>query len=195
MARKCKVCKLAYTPFSSTTKVCSAPCAIALVKKEKQEKDDRKHRDKKKTFMLNDTTHQHKLTQTVFNKLRVMEEKKWFKDRGLNPSCISCGKENMDWCCGHFKTRGSQGNLRYDRKNTFIQCNRFCNMALSGNIEGNKATIGYKKGLAKRFGEEEAASIITYCETNKETRKWSGDELLGMREVFNKQIRALTSEE
>lgn len=150
-----------------------------------------KHKQQKNDFKLNDTSHQHDLTQPVFNKLRRLQEFKWFSDRDLEPECISCGKKNMDWCCGHFKTRGSQSNLKYDFVNTYLQCNRYCNRALSGNIEGNKTTRGYKQGLLERFGEGKAKEIIDYCETNTQVKKWKGEELKVMRISFNKEIRKL----
>ena len=64
-------------------------------------------RKAKREFNRSDLKWQHKQTQAAFNKMRVLEEIKWFTDRGLEPECISCGKKNMDWCCGHFKTFGS----------------------------------------------------------------------------------------
>jgi len=110
--------------------------AAKEAKEVKQEASSRK-----KKFKQEDVPRQHKLTQTVFNKMRVLEEKKWFADRGLEPECISCGKK-MDWCCGHYKTVGAQGVLRYDKDNTKLQCNRNCNMMLSGNINGSKQFRG-----------------------------------------------------
>ena len=136
---------------------------------------------------------QHKQTQISFNKLRVLQEKKWFSDRGLVPVCISCGKPNMDWCCGHFKSRGAQSGLRYDERNTFLQCNRYCNMGLSGNIEGNKTTRGYKKGLLERFGNEEGQAILDYCESNTAPVKWTWEDLEKMRSSLNKRARITPS--
>ena len=124
------------------------------------------------------------------NKLRVLQEKQWFKERGLEPTCISCGKPNMDWCCGHFKTRGAQPELRYDPKNTFLQCNRYCNMALSGNIEGNKNTRGYKQGLIERFGDE-GQEILDYLDSPHDIKKWTWQELEELRTEINKKIREL----
>lgn len=166
---------------------------ISKSKKIEAKKKDKEFKERKAKFDLNDLPKQHKLTQTVFNRLRVLQELKWFKDRGLDPECISCGKTNMDFCCGHFKSRGAQGNLRYDVNNTFLQCNRYCNMALSGNIEGNKNTRGYKVGLVKRFGGEEAKRIIDYCEKNTQIKKWTGSELQELRASFNKQIKTIAS--
>ena len=146
----------------------------------------------KREFNDNDVGNQLKLTQTVFNKMRVLEEKLWFKLRGLEPECISCGKTNMDWCCGHFKTVGSQGALRFDKMNTYLQCNRYCNMGKSGNINGDKTTRGYIKGLHDRFGEDRAKSIIEYCETDR-IAKWDAQELQELRRNLSVEVRKLES--
>lgn len=138
---------------------------------------------------------QHKQTQKAFNRMRVLQEFLWFKSRGLEPTCISCGKVKGGdhWCCGHFKTRGAQSNLRYDTKNTFLQHNVRCNMHLSGNIEGTRTTPGYKKGLVDRFGDDDGLAIISYCESRTEPKKWTWQELEEMRKEFNKNIRNLKS--
>ena len=166
---------------------------ISKSKKIETKKKDKEFKERKAKFDLNDVPKQHKLTQTVFNQLRVLQELKWFKDRGLEPECISCGKTNMDFCCGHLKSRGAQGNLRYDVSNTFLQCNRYCNMALSGNIEGNKNTRGYKAGLVERFGEKEAKRILDYCKENTQVKKWTGSELQELRASLNKQVKELAA--
>ena len=188
---KCKICKTKFEPRFFLQKACFDPACLAeWSKTDREVKADKKFKEKKKSFNLSDVKKQHELTQKAFNKLRVLQEKKWFADKGLEPECISCGKKNMDWCCGHFKTRGSQGNLRYDEKNSYLQCNRYCNMALSGNINGNKTTRGYITGLFIRFGDS-AQGIIDYCETETAPRKFTGIELEEMRKEFNKQIKML----
>lgn len=157
----------------------------------------RKQKDKafKQKHQIETIPYQHKLTQPVYNKMRVLEEKLWFSDRGLEPYCISCGKRyvvgNPDWCNGHFKTRGSQGNLRYDPRNCYLQCNWKCNRNLSGNIEGNKTSHGYKKGLILRFGQVEGQSIIDYCERTTAPVKWDWYELQEFRRECNARIRLL----
>lgn len=144
-------------------------------------------------FNKRDIPWQHKQTQKSFNRMRVLEELKWFADFGLEPTCISCDKPNMDWCCGHFKTVGGHGRLRYDRKNTYLQCNRHCNMALSGNLSGNKNTRGYRNGLIDRFYDY-AADIMSYLEQNTHTKKWEWEELEALRSDCNKKIRELEKE-
>lgn len=130
---------------------------------------------------------QHKQTQPVFNKLRRLQEFKWFQDRDIEPYCICCQQPlgNDQWCNGHFKTVGANSRLRYDFKNSFLQRNQYCNMRKSGNI------AGYKEGLIYRFGEEEGQAIIDYCETNNAPIKWHWQELEEMRFDFLEKIKTL----
>lgn len=208
--RKCKQCKQ-FTEADKGIKTpvsffCGTDCArdFAL---DKIEKDKKKRRNKlireekeiKKAnrkalrdFNRKDIRWQHKQTQKAFNKMRVLQELKWFKDRNIKPYCISCKKTNMDWCCGHYKTVGAQGGLRYDRLNTHLQCNRYCNMGLSGNLSGNKNTVGYTQGLIDRFGEDRGLYIIDYCNSKKDAVKWTCQELESMRSEFNRNIRELS---
>ena len=128
---------------------------------------------------------QHKQTQLVFNRLRRLQEFKWFSDRDLEPVCISCQNEigNDQWCNGHFKTVGSNGRLRYDFKNSYLQHNHNCNKNRSGDIDG------YKKGLVARFGVDEAQDIIDYCETNNSPIKRTWQDIEQIRKEFNKEIK------
>jgi len=192
--KHCKACTGLYTPRASTQQACSTICAIAYNKAKAAKKLDREQSKsdlmRKQIFKANDIRLQLNLTQKVFNKMRKLEEIDWFKSRGLEPECISCAKTNMDWCCGHFKTVGSQGALRFDRINTYLQCNRYCNMGKSGNINGCKNTRGYLKGLSERFGDGLVGVIIEHCETNT-VKKWTCEELIEMRAGFNKEVKRL----
>jgi len=195
--RTCPVCKEKYSPTYSTLQpTCnkfecmSKHARNARIKKQKDDKQSDK--DFKQKHQIETVKYQHKLTKPVFNRLRVLEEKLWFSKRGIEPYCISCGKEGMDWCCGHYRTVGHQGNLRYDPRNCYIQCNWACNKNLSGNIEGNKHSHGYKKGLILRFGQAEGQSIIDYCERSTTPAKWDWYELQEFRRDCNARIRALS---
>lgn len=188
------------TTFLSKRGFCSESCAaewgIERVKKDRERREKKakaKARADVKELNRRDLGWQHKQCQRVFNRMRVLEEKLWFREKGLDPECISCGKKNMDWCCGHFKTRGAQSNLRYDRNNTFLQCNKACNESLSGNIEGTKTSRGYRRGLVERFGDQEAKRILEYCESQTEPYKWSCEELEEWRKEWNARIRELES--
>ncbi|MBL4941132.1 MAG: recombination protein NinG [Colwellia sp.] len=131
--------------------------------------------------------YQHRLTQPIFNKLRRLQEFKWFNDRGLEPVCISCGKPlgNDQWCNGHFKSVGSNGRLRYDFLNSYLQHNKNCNMHLSGDIKR------YEPGLITRFGDDEGSKIIAYCEENNTPIKYTWQDIEALRFSFNKQIKEL----
>ena len=130
-------------------------------------------------------------TQPAFNRMRVAQEMFWFRSRGIEPYCISCGRENMDWCCGHLKTRGAFPELAYDEKNTFLQCNYHCNESLSGNVYGDKNSIGYLEGLKKRFGEVEGQAIIDYCESPHERKRLTWEDYEEMRAEFNRRCREI----
>jgi len=201
--RTCRICKDNYeAKYSSLQPVCNNPACMGeharntRIKANKKEQLAKRKEDKafKQKHLIEKLGYQHNLTKPVFNRMRVLEEKLWFVEKGLEPRCISCGKPNMDWCCGHFKSVGHQGGLRYDRRNTYLQCNRACNESLSGNIEGNKSSHGYKKGLILRFGQEEGQSIIDYCETSTAPVKWEWQELKELRKECNARIRQLTRE-
>lgn len=196
--KKCKVCKKEFAPtYNSTQKVCSTSCAIKLVDIDKQAKAKRARsseikriKQKLKQLDRKDLKWQHKQSQKSFNRMRVLQELLRFKSIGKEPECVSCGKTNMDFCCGHFKTVGAHGELRYDELNTHLQCNRYCNKGLSGNINGNKTTRGYIQGLIDWYGEDKASQIIDYCKS-KPSKKWTWQELEEMRKGFNAEMRRL----
>lgn len=136
---------------------------------------------------------QHKQTQNAFNKLRRLQEFKWFQDRGLQPVCISCGKPlgGDVWACGHLKPSGNYKDLTYDPMNTYLQHNKRCNSALSGDIHGTNSTMGYREGLKHRFGEAEGQKILDYCDRPHEPKNYTCEQLQAMRKKFNKEIREL----
>lgn len=158
----------------------------------KAEKDKKKANSKDaRDLKRKDLDWQHGLTQPVFNRMRVLEEMLWFQDRGLEPECISCGKNNMDWCCGHHKSRGAKTELRYDRKNTMLQCNWRCNKNLSANIDGDMGTRGYLNGLRERFGQEEGQAIIDYVNRHHPSKNWAWQDLEEYRAKCSARIREL----
>jgi hypothetical protein len=185
---ECPICGTHFVKYKTTQSVCGEiSCAIQHGKNKDKKKKKRAARVALNEFRRDDRRHQLKLTQPVFNRLRVLQEKEWYTLRGLEPECISCGKKS-DLCCGHLKTVGAHGELRFDEKNTYLQCNFHCNSNLSGNINGDKNSRGYIKGLYDRFGDDKAKEIIDYCETKREAN-WTCDDLVEMRKSFNKQIR------
>lgn len=204
--RKCHTCKtkgnVADMHIDGLKATCKTPGCMAAyglwkLSKAKEAKERAlkvKHIKQKNDFNDNDLRLQHKLTQKAFNKMRKLEELAHFYRIGVRPYCISCLKTDMDWCCGHYKTVSSQGILRYDRINTYLQCNRYCNMGLSANISGNKNTIGYTKGIMRRFGDDEGSIIINYCDTTKSAKKWTCEEVKQIRIDARARIKYLTEQ-
>ena len=208
--KKCKGCGERYEKqptHQSFRAWCSDACALTIaraaqdrsqakrVAKAKKRKAELKTSDRKAVTDLNrrSLSWQHKRTQPVFNRMRVLQEFLWFKDRNQEPTCISCSKPlgGDQWACGHFKTVGAQGSLRYDPINTFLQHNKNCNQSLSGDIYGSRTTHGYVQGLKNRFGDDKGQEIIDYCETDQATTKWDWERLEGMRKRFNAEIRRI----
>ncbi len=150
-------CATAYAQAKGKKAIERSKAKAKRVDQVKRKADSKALRD----FNRKDVRWQHKQTQPVFNRMRVLQEKLWFKERGLEPVCISCCKPigGDQWCCGHFKTVGAQGALRYDPRNTYIQHNRYCNMYLSGDIGGTKTTPGYKQGLKNRLATKRAREL------------------------------------
>ena len=211
--KKCKWCREWYEkqpehrPFRNW---CSDDCAISIARDRQQKQRERQaakvKRDagketkanRKALRDLNRTKlgWQHTQTKKAFNRMRVLEELLWFKERGMEPTCISCAKPigNDIWSCGHFKTVAAQGGLRYDRLNTYLQHSKSCNSSLSADLYGTKNTIGYVKGLAHRFGQKKAKEILDYLERSTKPVKWAWQDIEEMRADFNSRIRTLDKE-
>lgn len=157
--------------------------------KERKAKAHKAAMDAKRT----DIQWQHKRTQLAFNKMRVLEELQWFKERGLEPTCISCGKGlgGDQWACGHYKTMGGNHALRYDPKNTYLQHNHRCNKMMSGDIHGTASTPGFRQGILNRFGQVNGQALLDYCEQEHPRYVWHWRELEDMRKVLNQKITRL----
>lgn len=211
---RCKYCKQKFeATFSSLDKFCSTehamawlatPEGVAASKKAKQRvarskelEEKKQHTERKRAFQNKDRSWLLSRAQTEFNRMRRLQELKWFKDRGLEPECISCGVKltKQNWCCGHFITVGSCANLRFEPKNTYLQCNKRCNQELSGNINGNSHTRGYRQGLRDRFGEEDGNEIINWCKENQHVVKsWTCEELGMMKARFSSAANTIEKE-
>lgn len=197
---KCKNCR---EKFIKTTSFgcCSMACALDYVDKNKAKKAKREIANREKSyrkdlieFNRKDVKWQKKQCQPVFNKLRRLQEFKWFKDNGLESTCISCGKPlgGDVWANGHYKSVGSSSYLRFDFQNSYLQHNKRCNSALAGNISGTATTHGYKQGLINRFGEFKANEIMDYCERFASVvHRFEWQDLERMRKEWNKEIREL----
>jgi hypothetical protein len=137
--KKCKMCGDKFLPrFSTLQATCEKPACIIAWSKKSQAKEHRQWKKQAKARTM--TTSDHiQICQRVFNTfIRI-------RDKDL--PCISCGtKANVQYAAGHFFSVGSYPNLRFNEDNVHKQCNRKCNMALSGNL------LAYREGLIDRIG-------------------------------------------
>lgn len=192
MPAKCPICKQPATQRFGLKLFCGFEHAAewgqmqAQKNKAKKQKEQRKS-DRERKQRLKTQSEWKSEVQDVFNKMRRLEELLWFKQRGMEPFCISCQKPlgNDVWACGHYKTRGARSDIALDRNNTFLQHNFQCNSNKSGDVEGIKI------GLAVRFGDDEAKRIVDYCEVVQSTPKRTAEEWQALKKEFNAEIRRL----
>ena len=191
---KCPICKQPATQRFGLKLFCGIEHAAEWAKNAQDKARAKKQvearrMDRKKLERLKTQREWASECQDVFNKMRRLEELLWFKERGLEPTCISCQKPlgNDIWSCGHYKTRGSRSDLAFDRMNTFLQHLVNCNKQKSGDIGG------FQIGLAARFGEEKAKEIIEYCEIRQPVVKKTPEEWKSLKAEWNKEIRRLQS--
>ena len=128
----------------------------------------------KREWRENDISSVKDQAQAIFNN--------FIRKRDERDPCISCRTYgNVQWCAGHFRSRGAAGHLRFDEDNCHKQCNRHCNMALSGNIKE------YRAGLIKKIGIERVEAL----ENNNEIHRWTIEELREIRDEYKVKLKDL----
>jgi len=172
--KKCrsKGCDNEFVQYSTLQNLC-VPCSIAKGRKI-EAKEERKEHQKRKDNLLTLSDHM-KLTQAVFNK--------WIRLRDARESCISCGTQNpnVQYCAGHYFTRGGHPELRFDELNVHKQCNKHCNLELSGNI------AAYRVNLIRKIGQD----AMDYLEGPHDPKNYTIDDLKQIRKYYAKLSREL----
>lgn len=169
--KKCKVCKVKFTPNKPLQQVCGFECALELAKDKriktvKKEIKEARQKLKSRSDWL-------KETQTVFNK--------YIRLRDQNDGCISCGsKSAIAYHAGHYRSIGSAGHLRFNEQNCHRQCSA-CNTHLSGNL------IRYRLGLIRKIG----IHAVETLESDNATVKLNIEEIKVIKQQFSAKIKAL----
>lgn len=124
---------------------------------------------------------------------KIKPKAKWLKEaqvfvnryvrwRDRNEGCISCGtKADVQYAAGHFRSRGAASHLRFNLDNIHKQCNRRCNLALSGNL------LEYEKGLIKRIGIERVEAL----KNNNDVCIQSIDEIKAIKKHFQELCKEI----
>lgn len=177
---KCKVCRSEFAKRSMTHKCCTPECAEIfgreqtkkqVAKKEREETKVRKEKLKRLADWIADA-------QVVFNKFIRL------RDAGL--PCICCGRVATkgsiggDYDCGHYRSRGSAGHLRFHEDNAHAQlkqCNRW----------GAGRAVDYRIGLIHRIGLERVEAL----EANNIPHKWTIEEVKGIIATYKRKIKEL----
>ena len=176
--KKCKAkdCGNMFNQFSSTQIACSVRCALNLVLEKKAKAYKAETRSMKREHNENNRAHQLKLTQATFNS--------FIRLRDTGKPCISCGTTKpVQFCAGHYKTVGGNPELRFNEINVHGQCNKNCNLSLSGNI------IEYRKGLLKRIGPDK----LDWLEGPHEAKKYTLDDIKAIRADYKIKIKNFDS--
>jgi len=172
----CKICDTWFQPQSGLSpKVCSIPCAIKKAENDRVEKKKKANRKALKEFNNNDRSYLLDKAQIACNA--------YIRERDKHLPCISCGttNPNIQYCAGHYKTRGAHPALRFNELNIFKQCNKYCNMSLSGNI------AGYRPRLIERIGIDK----VNWLEGPHKPQKLSLDDIRDISAYYKDKVKSL----
>lgn len=106
------------------------------------------------------------------------------RDHGL--PCICCGAAwsagsvGGAFDCGHYRSTGSAGHLRFHEDNAAGQ-SKHCNRWGSGRV------VDYRIGLIKRIGLERVEAL----ENNNEVHKWTKEELRDIKARYVAKLKEL----
>ena len=111
----------------------------------------------------------------------------YIRERDKYKGCISCGTMNPDiqYCAGHFKTRGGHPELRFHPMNIFLQCNKHCNLMKSGNI------AEYRPRLIERIGIKN----VEWLEGPHEAQHLSIDDIKEIKQHYKDLLKQLRTKQ
>jgi len=156
--------------------VCGPGCAVEYAREKREKAEAAKLRvDRKETRRKLDEMQGIpellKKAQHAFNA--------YIRARDAGRPCISCGRPlsagavGGGYDCGHYRSVGSAGHLRFDEQNAHGQC-KYCNQHLAGNH------VMYRIGLIERIGIDAVERI----ESDNRVSKWGRDELREFAEKY-----------
>lgn len=176
--KTCRVCKAKFTPYSSTTVVCSINCAIKHTEAKNARLEARRaviaRRELKQAKeAIKSRSEWLREAQTIFNKfIRLRDEH--------NP-CISCGRWHTgQYHAGHYRSVGSSPHLRFNELNCHRQCS-VCNNHLSGNI------MHYRRGLIAKIGQQ----AVEQLESDNEAKHYSIDDIKEIIQTYKAKVKEL----
>jgi len=142
--------------------------------------------NKQTTKAINQDTRRRKLASKPKAEL-LKEAQRFFnlyiRERDKHLGCISCGTTTSNqYAAGHYRSVGAMGALRFEELNVHKQCNRYCNMELSGNI------INYRINLVKKIGLEK----VEWLEGPHQPKHYTIEEIKQIKILYKEKTKALT---
>lgn len=177
--KACRQCKREFTPARPMQAVCSPICAQrkARADRQLQERAERELTRKRREAI-----------KTIADRIAEAQAacNAYIRARDAGKPCICCGKPmepqkaggSMD--AGHFRSRSSAPQLRFDEDNIFGQrknCNR----------PGGTTYAAFRAGVVERIGEERTAAV----EAANHSHKWTHEELIEIRARYIAKRKAL----
>ena len=174
--KRCRLCKkYGYTEKMlnvNNAYFCNMEEVIEYAYKNKEKGKEKKHREQKKNFQLNDRQIRTKAAQQSFNA--------FIRKRDGN-KCISCQRVHQGQIhAGHYKSIGSSPELRFNEFNCHSQCSA-CNNHLSGNIGE------YRRNLIDKIGLD----LVEGLEKSHSPKKYTCDQLKDIELLYKQKLKDL----
>jgi hypothetical protein len=170
--KTCTACRTKFEPVRMGQVACGWECAIKhtanlKAKRERKETKERKQAAKPLKKWLDEA-------QVIVNR--------YVRLRDAAEPCISCGTTaNVQYAAGHYRSRGSASHLRFNHDNLHKQCNKRCNLELSGNHQH------YRTGLINKIGMARVEAL----ENDNTLHKWTIDEVKEVIATHKRLVREL----
>jgi len=107
----------------------------------------------------------------------------YIRERDKYLPCVSCGNTNpsIQYCAGHYRSRGAAPELRFHPFNIAKQCNKNCNLEKSGNI------VEYRIRLKERIGEKN----LEWLEGPHQPQKYTIQDAKDIKQYYKEQLKIL----
>lgn len=173
--RKCKICREWFHPVYSNLWWCCPEhgAQYALVLRSNEKKKAEEERQAKRRQAVKPLSYFIGQAQQAFNDFIR------YRDR-LKP-CISCGRHHDgQYHAGHFRTTGSNPELRFNEDNCHKQCAP-CNNHLSGNL------AAYRPKLILKIGQARFDALMG----PHELPKWRREDYIEIRNIYRAKLKEL----
>lgn len=175
-SKTCKICKTKFTPRSTTQQVCGFECSLKLIEKNKGKENRKKASQERKDRA---TRRQKLKTRGQWLKEAQAAVNAWIRYRDRGKPCISCGQHKPRYDAGHYLSRSTHPELRFNEDNISAQC-IYCN-----NYSKN-AHLAYRNGLIERIGLERVEAL----EAPHPPAKWTIEELKAIKAAYKARLKA-----